>query len=76
MGYASEFNICNGKMDALTASVEMFNKKVTENEKGARKSLGPLLSLEKGSIEETLDALKGWSDAANIAELIEICPRI
>ena len=76
LNYSSEFNILKGKIDALTASVEMLTKKVTENEKGARQSLGPLLSLEKRSIEETLETFKGWSDAANIAELIVICPRI
>lgn len=65
----------NRKIDELSATVSSLVKTVKGTEK-ATNPLGPILSLGKKPIEETLSMVESWKDATDISELCTLCPKL
>ena len=58
----------NSKIDELSATVNTLVKTVKGTEK-ATNLLGPMLSLGKKPIEETLSMVESWKNATDITEV-------
>lgn len=69
------FPALNKKIDELSATATTLVKAFKGTQKGTN-PLGPMLSLGKKPIEETLSMVESWKNATDITEVSLLCPKL